>query len=56
MGTFAMARFTKSFARDESGGASLVCSLIAAGVGVFIALSSSSTDLADLLDLVIGAL
>jgi hypothetical protein len=56
MGTLAMLRFTTSFTGDERGCTSLVCSLIAAVVGAFVALSSTSTGLAELLDLIVGAL
>jgi hypothetical protein len=51
-----MLRFTTSFTCDERGGTSIVCSLLAAGVTAFLALTSSSTNLAELLDFVVGAL
>jgi hypothetical protein len=51
-----MLRFTKALARNESGGTSIVCSLLAALVAALLALSSSSTSLAEILDLVVGAL
>jgi hypothetical protein len=51
-----MLRFTKAFAHDESGGTSIVCSLLAGLVGALLTLSSSSASLTEVLDFIVGAL